>query len=170
MTGYRITKYNPADRDSQGYYQKDDWISFANIGKSYENKILTLKDYLKVENSYIKAIQIFMDYLNLDFFNIINFKKIGLITSKGYSQELIKTYKNLRRNNKITRNSIPNVIRLRLRNDIGGFLETNGMIVHFGWDYYMYISSSKELPLALKQKIENIGLFVENFESPYLTS
>lgn len=42
------------------------------------------------------------------------------------------------------------------------------MFVHFGYDYYMYIGSSKELPQDLRNKIENLGLFVENFESPYL--
>lgn len=40
------------------------------------------------------------------------------------------------------------------------------MYVHFGHDYYMFIGSSTSCPLALKN-IEKMGLFVEDFESPY---
>ena len=60
------------------------------------------------------------------------------------------------------------IIQAILRNKLGCKLEfDNTMYVHFGWDYYMFISSAKACQSAIK-KIEEIGLFVEPFVSPYL--
>jgi hypothetical protein len=42
------------------------------------------------------------------------------------------------------------------------------MFIHFGYDYYMYIGSSKIAPDFLIKKIQDEDLFVEEFKSPYL--
>ena len=57
---YRVTKYNPDNRNSLGDYLIDEWTSFSDIGKKYEGKIFTMSDYIKTENNYIKAINNFM--------------------------------------------------------------------------------------------------------------
>lgn len=58
MLKVRITKYNPIYRDDNGYYTLNDWTSFSDIGKEYNNSIFTLEEYIKVENSYLSAIDI----------------------------------------------------------------------------------------------------------------
>ncbi len=43
------------------------------------------------------------------------------------------------------------------------------LFVHFGYDYYMYIGSAKELSTEIILEIEKLGLFVELIDqSPYL--
>ena len=42
MFSWRITKYNPAFRNSVGAYLKNDWIAVCDIGKTFDIKILTL--------------------------------------------------------------------------------------------------------------------------------
>ncbi len=59
------------------------------------------------------------------------------------------------------------IVQCILRNKFWCKLEYDDtMYVHFGWDYYMYISASKSCPSTIK-KIEEMGLFVEKFRSPY---
>jgi hypothetical protein len=168
MISYRITKYNPQNRNACGSYQKDEWICFTDVGKVFEKTKLTYQDYVKVENAYIKVIKLIMSFLALKSLHIIYLKKYGLSNTKRYSKKTITLYKSLRNNQKVFKKDIAYVSKLRLRNDIGGFFQNKNMFVHFGYDYYMYIGSSKELPQDLRNKIENLGLFVEDFESPYL--
>lgn len=168
MFSYRITKYNPQNRNAHGSYQKDEWICFADVGKVFEGVKLTYKDYAKTEKAYIKAIKLVMSFLTLDSLHIIHLKKYGLSNPKRYSKKAIAIYKSLRNNQKVFKKNIAYVSKLRLRSDIGGLFQNKNMFVHFGYDYYMYIGSSKELPQNLRNKIESLGLFVEDFESPYL--
>ena len=73
MFVYRITKYNPIYRNSQGHYTLDEWTSFSDIGKSKYN--LSLQDYLKVENAYLESIKIIVEFnktINFIFKNVEN--------------------------------------------------------------------------------------------------
>jgi len=38
---YRITKYNPMNRDANGAYLLNEWTSFSDIGKTFDGKTLT---------------------------------------------------------------------------------------------------------------------------------
>ena len=67
---YEITKYNPLFRDEARRYLKEDWTAISDIGKSYEGKTLTIDGYKQVEDSYIKAIELIMEYLEIPFFSI----------------------------------------------------------------------------------------------------
>lgn len=53
MKTYRITKYNPKNREKDGVYSKDEWTSISDIGKSFGDYKLTASDYLKVEDQYL---------------------------------------------------------------------------------------------------------------------
>lgn len=65
MFCYRITKYNPQHRALRGSYLKDEWISYSDIGKTFESITLTYDAYLAVETAYIHAILAFMDCLHI---------------------------------------------------------------------------------------------------------
>lgn len=52
MIRYRITKYPPQNRNEQGWYTKEEWTSYVDIGKVYDSGLFTLEDYLKVESNY----------------------------------------------------------------------------------------------------------------------
>jgi hypothetical protein len=63
---------------------------------------------------------------------------------------------------------VARIVRLVLRELIWCKLEANaGLYFHFGWDYYMYCVGV-ELTTENCNAITAIGLFVEEFPSPYL--
>lgn len=171
MFSYRITKYNPRFRNSLGWYEKNDWTSIADIGKHFDEKELTFKDYKKIEDAYVQAILLFMDFLKLDFLKIASLEKHR---KRPYpdmyrSKTMLELFKKITLSQELTKAEIADAARLILRETLWGKLESKDkMFVHFGCDYYMYIGSSQELPDSIKNEIEKSGLFVENFESPYL--
>ncbi len=48
MKEYRVTKYNPNNRDSKGSYLAEEWTSISDVGKS-----ITKSEYEEIENAYI---------------------------------------------------------------------------------------------------------------------
>ena len=53
MKEYRISKYDPQFRVN-GAYQKNEWTSVSDIGKVFDDGVLTFAEYLRVENEYIQ--------------------------------------------------------------------------------------------------------------------
>lgn len=160
---YRITKYNPIYRDSTGAYMKDEWISFGQIGDSFNGKIFSLEEYIDVENKYIESIFFILDYFKT--------KKLKVITpeynnrnidNSGYNIDLIKLYK-LKPKCLDTETKIKNYIRLILRGDLWASLKLKSKkaYIEFGYDYYMYVKTTTKLPNELIKYIENLGLFIE---------
>ena len=170
MICYRITKYNPLYRNASGAYIEDEWTSYFDIGNVFDGKKLTLKQYLKAENSYIETIILFMKFLNLNFLCITNLEKPNKSIEKNkiYSNEMIKVYEEVHIGHNVSIPEIENIARLVLRENLWCKLECQSMYIHFGYEYYMYIGSNIPLTDSLIEKIEKLGLFVENFESPYL--
>ncbi len=168
MFCWRITKYNPEYRNSEGIYTKKEWTSFSEIGESYNNKAFTLDQYLEVENAYINAIQSFMSCTKTTNLQVNSLEKNSdkLTENELYTQEIC-TFFNMTTNNMETNKEQAEIIaRLVLREDVWCKLESPNMYVHFGWDYYMYIGSSEPCSNTIAQ-IEQTGLFVEAYQSPY---
>ncbi len=44
MISYRVTKYNPAYRNEQGWYLKDDWTCYSEVGVRSNGEIFTLDE------------------------------------------------------------------------------------------------------------------------------
>lgn len=164
MFFWRITKYNPKYRDSHGTYFKNEWTSFSDIGNKFEGNIITLEDYLKIENAYVAAIILFMECLCIENFLIVNLEKN--MPPKNNSSLMRDTYSNLQNEQLITKKEIVIVAKLILRENLWCKFEANGMYVHFGYDYYMYIGSKKQCKDTISQ-IKKSGLFVEQYKSPY---
>ena len=79
---------------------------------------------------------------------------------------MIETYNTIKKRQSIKKEVISQVARLALRENIWAKLESKDMYIHFGYDYYMYIGSTKHCNNMIS-KIEESGLFVEPFVSPY---
>lgn len=163
MFGWRITKYNPQYRDDRGAYLKDEWICYSDIGEAFEDKIFTLAEYLKTENAYIQAILLFMEDLNVNSLRISSLEKDGKCPKKVLVDDI-----EIVNNMDVARKDIIPIIQLILRKKIWCKFETKEMYVHFGYDYYMYIGSIKRPSDSTIEKIEQMGLFVEERKSPYL--
>ncbi len=158
---YRITKYNPEFRDEKGRYILDEWTSVSDIGKAFSGNILSEKEYLKIESSYIKAIYLLFEENNVSALNIKSleiYEGDETIPLKPEEREIIS---------KITDNMTVNITdaeiiaksvlrelmwcKLCARTDFE---------IEFGYDYYMYVRCDSITP-ATKDAIMNNGLYIE---------
>lgn len=174
MISWRITKYNPKYRNEKDEYQKDEWTSCHDIGKLYDGKEFTVDDYMAVENAYIDTVLSFVNGVNIKTLTVkylekhndnnIKFHKIPLI----YTEEMIELFKRVHEGTVLEIRDIGHLCRLVLREQLWCKLENdNKMFIHFGYDYYMYIGCLSK-PKRVINLIEKIGLFIEEFKSPYL--
>ena len=154
MNEYRVTKYNPAFRDSSGAYTRDEWTSVGDIGRSFGGVELTRGEYERVEAAYVAAAVAFQRETAVPQFTVRaleNARGRPLPFGEGDALSLAQ---------------IPDVLRSVLREEFWCRLEAAGAFVHVGWDYYMYVGVPRTCPAARRQAAD-LGLYVEDFASPY---
>jgi len=168
MYCWRITKYNPDNRDVNGFCRKDDWTSVSDIGKKFNGVTLTFEEYLRYENAYIDAVLQVMHGNDIESLSVVALEKNGYFNFKDFpAQESKRFYNSLSLSRDLPLHSVAQITRFALREVVWCKLGCEQMYVHFGYDYYMYIGSEKPLEKELNSLINN-GLFVENFISPYM--
>jgi hypothetical protein len=155
MKHWRVTKYNPVYRDDSGAYRREDWTSFDDIGHAFSGTVLTMADYMQMEDRHVSA-------------------ALHFAHAAGVS-ELVASEVELRDSNlRVSEGTIVNismiseVIQAILRCQLWCKLERPPLFyLHFGYDYYMYIGNQFDLPSSINYA-RNCGLFVEECISPYL--
>lgn len=166
---WRITKYNPDFRDSQGSYFKDDWTSISDLGKSFSGNVFTIQEYLKIEQKYVDTVLLFVKYLKIPGLKVKNLMKWTeeFIYSEYYSKEMINLYNSVKENDLLDSDKLMNLCKLVLRENLGcQLLYEDKIFIHFGYDYYMYVGCTESCDEVI-QKVSQLGLFVEQIESPY---
>jgi hypothetical protein len=151
---YRITKYNPAFRNSAGAYTRDEWTMFKDVGRSFGGAVLTREEYERVENAYVSAALAFMGEAGL-----ASLAVDSLENHRGHERTFEEGIV-------LPLEQVGDVIRRVLREEFWCRLEGQGGFIHLGWDYYMYIGVPHSCPRARMRTIE-LGLYVEEFSSPY---
>jgi hypothetical protein len=151
---YRVTKYNPRFRTSSGAYTRDEWISFDDIGRSFDGAELTRDEYQRVEDAYVAT-------------------AVGFLREAGVRQLVVRGLENsdrlplpLGEGGALTVEQIPDMLRRLLRAEFWCRLEAADAFIHVGYDYYMYVGVPHPCPAARRQA-EDRGLYVEEFVSPY---
>lgn len=170
MFAWRISKYNPRNRDSRGAYLiADEWTSYSEIGTTTDEKEFTYEEYKKIEDAYVSSIFLFMECNSIESLRITNLEKSLAWDSEDIyvSESMKNAFRYAENGLEINKDQISSLTRLVLREKLWCKLESKDMFVHFGWDYYMYVGSSHSCEKYL-QKIQELGLFVEKYESPYL--
>jgi len=173
MYKYRITKYNPSFRDDNGAYLKDDWISISEIGETFDAGELTLDEYKKTEDGYIKAIQLIMDYLSVPYLIITNvdipdpsdeiFQKRIKKFRQFYTDEMLEYYSIAKNNDKVNKEKVDFHCRFMLREDIYSNVHyPRKMKVFIAYDYLMGIHTSKSLE-PIFPLLKETGLYIEDF-------
>ncbi len=119
MLNWRISKYNPKFRNEKSEYKKDEWTSCYDIGKVYNEKEFSVKDYMAVENSYINVLLSFLDITNTTVLIVKNLEKYNdNININGssliYTEEMIKLFESIEENSVLDINYILNLSRLIL--------------------------------------------------------
>ncbi len=168
---WRITKYNPAYRNAEGHYLRDEWTSASEIGKSFLGEILTLDDYLQVEKAYVDTVMKFLEVYQIENVRLIHLETYGLSnvdkTSPLYdpSFDIIPLAEDML----VTIEQIPVVCKMALREYIYCQLISEDFFVQFGYDYYLFIGANSIQQEAIQFASEQ-HLFVEQMMSPYYLS
>jgi len=168
---WRITKYNPAYRNAEGHYLRDEWTSASDIGKSFHGEILTLDDYLQVENAYVDTVMKFLEVYQIENVRLIHLETYGLSDVDKSSPLYDAAFDTipLAEDMLVTIAQIPIVCKMVLREFIHCQLITEDFFVQFGYDYYMFIGANSIQQEALQFASEQC-LFVEQMMSPYYLS
>lgn len=170
MNQWRVTKYNPAFRDDNGYYTLvEEWTCPSQIGQTINDHVFTLEEYLRVEAAYIDTVIKFLNVINLDSLRILQCSKINISLEERQSILYDPTFEDVQVeiDRIVTTQEIRTICQMVLRNLLScQFYVKDQIFVHFGWDYYMYIGSIENSLPAIAFAEKN-GLFVESVRSPY---
>lgn len=170
---YRITKYNPKYRDENGYYTKEEWTSYADIGEIYEGKSFVKEEYLRVEKMYIVTIMYILKQENVKKMIMKACEKYSIKDTRKYlrkhglnlskSDELF--LKGIRDGKQIAFGELKRALRLLLRDGFWCILydPETGCRVQTGYDYYAYMACHSIAP-ELIHKVEKLGMFIEPYK------
>jgi hypothetical protein len=172
MKKYRITKYDPKNRNEQGHYLYNHRTEISDVGKTLEGELVTKDEYFKIEEEYINAvIEILTDsnqeHLRLVGYNSERFKESLDDNSKEWYHDINFEKLNLYEDKIIRIEDIPSIVKLNLRGYLDTTLEIlNKYYVQFGYDFYMYVGTP-DLSQKAIEKINSTSVFIEEFWSPY---
>ncbi len=151
---YRVTKYDPQDRDSAGRFRREVWTSFNDIGRVFGGEIFSKADYEAVEDKYVSVAVAFMKEAGVELLRIKE-----LENPKSLPQEFEE-------GRFVTLDEASVILREMLRDHFWCRLESVSGFIHVGYDFYMYLGVLKRCPVATVHA-GKMGLFVESFRSPY---
>ena len=155
---FRVTKYDPKYRIN-GVYCKDEWTSYSDIGKKYNNKIFTITDYLKVEDAYLEVIKTALIKANVCQLKITDLEQFLQHDYCVSDHEMLTSV-----------DDILGVSRDCLRETVWCKLVGDNFFIHFGYDYYMYIGCCID-KAVMNDIVSQQGLYLELIDtSPYLIS
>lgn len=170
---YRITKYNPLNRDEMGRYIVDEWISLYDVGRIFNGNYFTLNEYLQVENNYINVFVLILKYFKIEKLLVFDLEKYISINkikeslktvnltineaeikiynqiSNGYSFDIVES-------SHLFRMILKEMIWCRLKDRINN----NKLLIQFGYDYYSYVSCSHLDNKIITNALEK-GIYIE---------
>jgi hypothetical protein len=152
---WRVTRYDPANRDERGAYRGLTWTSVSDVGKLFDGARLTLDEYERVENSYVEAALTFASESQVECL---------VIKHPWYPDEGLEVGK------RMTLREARAMVKSLLREELHCSLEAPGgtFAIHVGYDLYMYVGSTVDCPDSVRRAHE-LDLFVDpHFVSPHL--
>jgi hypothetical protein len=151
---WRVSRYDPAHRDTRGAYRGDTWTSISDVGKRFGDSELTLDQYREVEDAYVDAFVAFAEDSDADRLEVR-----ALDHGCG-----------LREGDVLPIEHASELVRRMLRENVICNLEEpdDGFAVHVGFDLYMYVGSNRPCARAV-ERARDSGLYVDDdFPSPQL--
>lgn len=154
MFEYRVAKYDPAFRDREGRYLREEWTSVSDIGRLFGGVVLTREDYQRVENDHVEAALAFLREADCGSLLAVGVENHGGSPSAPAEGESLSGPR------------LEDAIRRLLQEEFWCRLEGNGCFLHFGYDYYLYVGVLSPCPQACLLA-SRLGLFVEESVSPH---
>ncbi len=154
MFQYRISKYDPQNRNTAGHYLPREWTMFSEVGQERGGVVLSLDEYERVESAYVESALAFLTEAEVRFLFACGVENANDVPTAPYEGACLDSA------------TLAASMRSILRGEFWCRLEVPLAYVHFGCDYYMYVG----VPAACKAASDftrDRGLFVEPFDSPY---
>ena len=169
MYNWRISKYNPENRDEAGGYLNNEWTSVSDIGSRYDGRVLTLDEYRSVEDCYVASIRAFLAAADLSWLEVASLEGPADVEMASRNLWNIALDPALVTNGMIlSAQSLEDMCRLALREILWcRLISGNDFHIHFGYEYYLYIGSRTASEAAVAGTRRS-GLFVEEMISPYM--
>ena len=150
MEKYRLSKYDPGQRDALGVYRDMDWTSYSDIGKNFHGCVFAKEAYLAMEKKYCDALMEVLQCQNIKSVKVKNLeyrftsKEIeAFFNEKGLrvTAEEAEILESIKENDIIMSENIEPYIRLLLRECFWCILEESDseMYLEVGYDYYVYV-------------------------------
>ncbi|ACV26263.1 hypothetical protein [Kangiella koreensis] len=173
MRDYRITKYNPINRNEHGHFLIDEWTEPEQIGKAFNGVKATKSDFFVIEEKYVLSILEVLKSLSINHLRVVDldnsYTKWSLSRSDNAwlrEDEFLEV--EVYEDKSVGLSEIETIIRMNLRHFLSCRLEINNKFsLRFGFDFYMYVLCN-ELSAEVQDKVHTIGLFVEEIEPMYL--
>lgn len=151
MIEYKITKFNPQNYMG-GKYIVNEWTSFSDVGKLFDDGVLTYNSYIHFEQCYINCC--------IELLQKAGISKLLVVTPEYYAEGVHFP------STLSTEEEIREVIMCCLREKFWAKLEGNNFFIHFGYDYHMYIGTNLSVAVV-RETAKKHSLFCEEEESPY---
>lgn len=143
---FRISKYNPQNRNNDGAYLKDEWTSVSDIGKKFNGVALEKQEYLRVENNYINFVC-----------DVLSTLKISSV--KLEKQEPKNKYKAT--NIEVFGEQFRQILQDNLRENFWCEFHSKNLKIWVGYDFYLHIFSKENIGEILRKSALKHELFVE---------
>lgn len=172
MLNFRITKYDPKNRNSDGHYKVDEWTCPSEVGKTFNGIEFKVSEYFEIEEKYINAVIECLQSKHIKHLRVVDLESRFLqdnLSDKDNQWLVIDEFKSIKvfEDKRLEIDNLKIVIKMILRGFLWCRLEINEQFsLRFGWDYYMYICCF-DLNESTIKKISETGLFVELLEPIY---
>jgi hypothetical protein len=133
---FRLTKYDPAHRDHQGAYLREEWTSSAHIGRSFGGVVLTEAEYQRVEEAYATSAVEFLRKAG-----VVSLKVTGLENPRGLELPFSE-------GSSLTLLEVAGVLRRVLREEFWCRLEGREAFLQVDCDYYLFVGVLVACPAA----------------------
>jgi hypothetical protein len=173
MKWYRVCKYDPAFRDTTGAYQRDEWTSVSDIGRSFGGVTLDASTYLATETAYVRAMRAFMADAGVTALRVAALEPppdLDPLVEYGLpdAEELARLARDIRDGMELSGAALDQACRLNLREVLWCRLEHQGrFVVKTGYDYYLHIGTTANTERAIAD-VHELGLYVH--DAPDLAS
>lgn len=166
---HEIVKYSPSGYNKNGIYISNDWCSISDIGKNFNGNILSVDDYLNVEDKYINTILSIMQKLDCTYLTIeyVESDKNDIINGmrrykEKYNVDILDSFPYPRRGMRFSKKKLTKLFRLCLRElcYIVFVCKSKKIKLYFSYEYYLNV----KCPLAkdiLYQIVNKNGLYLD---------
>jgi hypothetical protein len=138
---YRLTKYDPRKRNTDGYFIGEEWTSVSDIGRTLGGQTLSLSEYLECENAYVESVRVLLAAADISSMRVTDLSQ-GLPEHQFRLDDAVsESCRQVKDQQAVSGSSLEGIVRGCLREYMWCRLSGDGgSYLHFGYDYYMYVA------------------------------